>query len=212
VDDRNWKVPENMRQETAVAYHARPTKPLVVFQDALFLAQLHGPVLSLERRSDGASWTVCQGHAAAEARLCRVLDSTQVQFRVAAVRNGSLQIRSLTVDLDSGQPTRTRNFNFGNFGTDFVALPPPNGRGPWHVFGIAALPDLTLVHVSTSGRESLLVAQVGLRPPERAEFVFPALRLGVADSVLGVTNFGSDSLVVGLHRKGCEYLVRINNL
>jgi hypothetical protein len=210
--DRASKIPRDVRRETAVAYHARPTKPLVVFQDTMYHAQLHGNVLTLIRVSDGAEWTVVQGHTSAEVRLCRVAGT--YQFRVAKVRNGCLQIETMIIPADD--ETMTIPADDAELVLDpsmmfHMQLPdPPSGRSSWHVFGVAALPALTLVHVSTSGRESLLVAQVGLKSPERADVVLPAFKLSSTESVLGVSNLGDQHVVVGLHRVGSEELFRIN--
>jgi hypothetical protein len=188
------KVPAHARTQTVVAYQARPSAPLVVFQDANFVAQLHGPVLRLTRKSDGAGFIVYEGRAAAETRVCRVQGQGQI-FRVAAVRDGSLEIRSVT--FESGVETGRVQTEIGNMNL--------------HVVGLAALPELTLVHLSTSCGRSRLMAQVGLRPPEPAERLFPAFTLELARHwLLGVTNFGESDLLVGLHIVDCERLIRIS--
>jgi hypothetical protein len=201
VEDRNHKVPKHERQETAVAYQRCPIRPLAVFRDEFLSATLHGTVLTLVRLVDGAKTVISTGRAAAETRLCRVLGyehepERSPQFRVAVVRDNRLHVR---------EPDSDKLFD-----SEGLNLPaPPYSRGPWHVVGLAALADLTLVHVSTSRGESLLVAQVGMQPPVLARLVLPELQLRTVDSVLGVTNFGADSLVVGIHEPGCEKLVRI---
>lgn len=185
------------RRDTIAAYQAWPKSPLIVYSDSLFHCRLQDDTLTLVRDSSSAQWCVEQGHAAAETRLCRVFGQNPLpEFRVAKVLGSSLAVR--------------RSFLLDGFIGFTKASKMKLPEGAWHVVGLAALPDLVLVHLATSRGKSLLVAQVGHKSPCLADSVLPALALAVNDKVLGVSNFGQSGLAVGLHCYGFVHLVRLD--
>jgi hypothetical protein len=185
-----------------VGFHWRPARLLVVYTDSEFQASLQGRHLTLQSRSLALEVRSNQVRDSAELRLCRVLGT--YDFMVAGVHahTHTLHVHKTTLSYPG-----VLIFNW----TGSLVLPCPPRR--WHVVGLCALPDFALIHVQRAGsRESLLVAQIGSRPPELLSSV-PDLQLSGSgsDSLLGVCNLGDDHVLVGVHRAGYEELIRINS-